>query len=281
MPFQIERRAGLGIEEFRERYVARSRPVILTDAIDHWPARGKWTLDFFGDRHADKRVRFELRDWRVGDVIDALKRGGEGRMPYINQVTLDAQFAELREDVGELALAADDRLRHRWLPREMRLDKGSVALFIGAKGSSFRQLHWDYSYLHVFISQVHGPKDFMVLRPEETPHLYPNPEYPNLSLIPDPFDVDLARLPEFAKAEPTFFTLEEGETAFLPGGWWHATRMNAPSIAIAQSTLDGYNWKQRTDFYADMKPNPIRRAAFRAYMATLGASIGAPSAQAS
>ena len=43
----IDRRENLSLAEFRSKYVARSQPVILTDAIDHWPASRKWNFDFF------------------------------------------------------------------------------------------------------------------------------------------------------------------------------------------------------------------------------------------
>jgi hypothetical protein len=42
----IERRAGLSLAEFDATY-REQRPVILTDACNDWPARKKWTFDFF------------------------------------------------------------------------------------------------------------------------------------------------------------------------------------------------------------------------------------------
>ena len=40
---QIDRRAGLDAEQFEREYMHPPRPVILTDAIAHWSALGKWT----------------------------------------------------------------------------------------------------------------------------------------------------------------------------------------------------------------------------------------------
>ena len=42
----IEQRAGLSLAEFDATY-REQRPVILTDACNDWPARKKWTFDFF------------------------------------------------------------------------------------------------------------------------------------------------------------------------------------------------------------------------------------------
>ncbi len=40
-------------------------------------------------------------------------------------------------------------------------------------GSGFGKLHWDFSYLHVYISQVRGPKDFMIFSPDDTASPFP------------------------------------------------------------------------------------------------------------
>ena len=278
MPMSIDRRSNLTKAEFEAEYVSKSRPVLLTDAIDHWPARGKWNLDYFESKYADKRVRFDKKEWRLGDFIREIKAADGSTMPpYLKEVKLDEQFPELWEDVGEIDLAKGNRLKSRLLPRAMRIARGIVALFIGTKGSGFRKLHWDYSYLHVFISQVRGAKDAVLFHPDQTKHLYPNPEQDNQSLIPDPYVVDAQAFPEFAHAEPTFLTIAEGETLFIPANWWHATQINEPSIAIAESTLDAHNWEVRKNWYLDTyaKANApaMKLMALSAYMNVLNALL--------
>jgi hypothetical protein len=275
MPLQIDRRSRLGKAEFQSEYVARSQPVILTDAIAHWGARQKWDLDYFVDNYPDKQVTFDRKSWRLGDFIAQLAGPhADGMAPYLKEVKLDEQFPELWADVGSIAAAEGNLLDSRLLPRSMRLDRGKTALFIGAKGSGFRKLHFDYSYLHVFISQVHGPKDAILFPPSDTRYLYPNPEQDNQSLIPDPYAVDPQRFPEFAKADPTRLTIAEGETLFLPAGWWHATQINQPSIAIAESALDRHNWKQRANWYARSHARAgvgsAKRKAIGTYMKLIG-----------
>ena len=274
MSVAIDRRSGLSLADFRSQYVSLSKPVILTDAIDHWPARHKWNFDYFETRFADKAVRFDGKMWNVGEFISALRRSaGQRNAPYLKEVKLDEQFPELWADVGSVALAGNNRLASRLMPFSMRIDRGRVALFIGTKGSGFRKLHWDYSYLHVFISQVHGGKDAIVFKPSDTPYLYPDPGQDNVSLIPDPYDVDLQAFPKFSLADPTRLTINEGETLFLPAGWWHATNINEPSIAIAESTLDGFNWAQRKNWYlnqyAESHTSLLKRLALNAYMSLI------------
>ncbi|MEO7736208.1 MAG: cupin-like domain-containing protein [Kofleriaceae bacterium] len=249
---QIDRRSKLSLREFEAEYVATSRPVLLVNATDHWPARSKWTLDWFAERFPNKQVKFDNKTWEIGAFVRDLQASKGSRtqpVPYLKMVKVDEQFQELRGDIGELALAKHNRLGSRLLPRSMRLDRGYVAVFVGTRGSGFRTLHWDYSYLHVFISQILGDKDVIVFRPEDTPHLYPSPDNENLSTLPDPFHVDLQRFPSFANAREARFTIKQGETLFLPGGWWHATYIDQPNIAIAESMLDHFNWQQRADWY--------------------------------
>ena len=267
----IDRRENLSLAEFRSKYVARSQPVILTDAIDHWPASRKWNLDFFETEYGDKTVRFDKKEWTIREVIHALKNAdGAANTPYLKEVKLDEQFPELWADVPGLTVAQGNRLKSKLLPKAMRIDRGIVALFIGSKGSGFRKLHWDYSHLHVYISQVYGDKDFIVFEPDQTKYLYPNPEQPNLSLVVDPYNFDRNKFPDFDLAKSTTFTVKQGETLFLPDGWWHATVINGPSIAIAESSLDAFNWEQRKNWYLDMyermKVPRLKRTLLSAYL---------------
>lgn len=269
MSFSIDRRSGLSRADFVANYASKSLPVILTDATAHWPARKKWNFDYFESRFADKTVHFNGKDWRIGDLIQQLRAGPvDGYSPYLNMVKLDEQFPELWEDVGSIEVARHNRLKTRLLPYMMRI-KGLVAVFVGTKGSGFRLLHWDSTKLNVFVSQVHGDKNFVVFRPEDTPYLYPkNALYDdNHSTLPDPFHVDLDRFPEFAKAKPIYVTVKEGETIFLPAGWWHATSIDQPNIAIAESDLDAFNWRERNGWFQDRYKRPessfLKRHVFR------------------
>ena len=46
-----------------------------------------------------------------------------------------------------------------------------------------------------------------------------------------------------ARATPMRFVLRGGETIFNPAGWWHATRILSPSIAMVISTVNRSNWR--------------------------------------
>jgi hypothetical protein len=43
---QVERVRNLSATDFRKSYFLTERPVIITDAIDHWPARELWNPEY-------------------------------------------------------------------------------------------------------------------------------------------------------------------------------------------------------------------------------------------
>jgi hypothetical protein len=65
----------------------------------------------------------------------------------------------------------------------------------------------------------------------------------------------LEQFPQFAKARAIDFVLEPGEFVFIPGGWWHATKLLSPSISITVTTANTSNWRNIVrEFKAELKP---------------------------
>ncbi len=251
MASTIDRVKDISVEDFQRNYASRNLPVIISGCVDHWPARKKWNLDYFETRYGDKTLNFSDKNWRLGDFIEQV-RSGIQPAPYLNQVKLDEQFPELYDDIRDLKYTRDNLLGSKLVPPGMRIVRGIKALFIGSGGSGFGKLHWDYSYLHVYISQLHGDKDFVVYAPSDSAFLYPKPGFAkNDSVIDDFNNFDADRYPDVRKATPLRFTVHEGETVFVPAGWWHSTKMHGISISIAESALDKFNWNRRYQDYLD------------------------------
>jgi histone arginine demethylase JMJD6 len=273
----VERVHDISARDLRREYACRNRPVIISGCIDHWPARQHWSLDYFAERFGEKVFKFSDKLWKMRDFLDEL-RSGKLPAPYFNQVKIDEQFPEISDDIGDLKYTRTNALNRRILPRPMRIERGIKALFIGAAGSGFGKLHWDYSYLHVYISQVRGSKNFMLFSPDDTPFLYPHPKYPNLSIIEDINNFDIEAYPKMKGATPIRFTVNEGETLFIPAGWWHATKMTELSISVAESSLDRGNWKLRSDWfreaYAKTAMSRSKLAALSLYMQAMSLFVG-------
>src|SRR5207247_1212079 len=53
----LERVRGITLEAFHDQYLSgHGKPVIVTDALDTWVARSKWTLEYFKSKYASTDV---------------------------------------------------------------------------------------------------------------------------------------------------------------------------------------------------------------------------------
>ncbi|CAN0598791.1 unnamed protein product, partial [Ectocarpus sp. 12 AP-2014] len=91
---------------------------------------------------------------------------------------------------------------------------------------------------------VVGAKEFTIFAPSDTPYLYPETARPNISTVGLIDQVPPEEFPLFEKAKPIVVTVQPGETIYVPWGWWHATRILEPSIAVAASTANESNWSE-------------------------------------
>lgn len=273
----IDRRSRLSYAEFDAEYLRPERPVIITDGLQAWPALTKWTPEFFRDAHGDKIVRVQGKDMRLGDFIDAVLASSDDRpSPYLSQVLVRQQFTEIAADIlPEFVYALPDRLRSPLLKGAIGVAdtrEGIPELLIAGRGARFN-LHYDAAFLLGFVTQIYGDKEFLVFSPDDSRFLYQRPDDPRYSQIPNIFDVDLDRFPLFAGATPMRFVLGPGETIFNPAGWWHATRILSPSIAMVISTVNASNWRAFRRDRGARRPgvSAAKAVAVSAYLGAVGA----------
>ncbi len=249
---QIERRDHLSQKEFQQDYVRANRPVIITDAIQDWPALSKWTPEYLQSRYASLEITTNGKAARFGDVIDSLlKMEPETPAPYVYQSLVGDVSPELAHDLAPAPMYWSpnwlvELLDDRFLPAGLRKMLGKVpelGLKIAGAGSIFPTLHWDALRIQSFSSQVYGRKVWAAYSPDQTRFLYPRKGFPSLSSIPVVHDVDLETFPLFRDAKPIRIVLEPGEMLFMPAGWWHTTRALTPCIAVAAATAGGPIWR--------------------------------------
>lgn len=239
----VERRLNISTGELMREFVRPGKPVILAGLAEHWPAFGKWTPEFFSRHyghitHEVKGVQYTVKEQM--QLIQASTE--ESPAPYSYNLDIDRQFPELKADMEPLLLGRWDRLANRTLPG--RLIRGTIKheVFFGGRGASFPVLHVDLQHLHTQITQLYGDKEFFLFPPDQTPYMYPRPEYPLYSQVDHAFAPDLGRFPLFAEAKGYRTLLKEGETIFFPAGWWHMTRIPGPSISYGRALLERGNW---------------------------------------
>jgi hypothetical protein len=117
----VNRRDKIGRNEFLESYYCANRPVIITGMMDDWPARRKWSLDYFAKRFGDREVEVQLgrdgsaryeedspqfrRRMAFGHFIDKVRTSGVTNDFYITANNTNANkdaLPELWDDIVQI-----------------------------------------------------------------------------------------------------------------------------------------------------------------------------------
>lgn len=271
----IPRRSDLSYSEFVQSYLTPHQPVIIADGLKHWRANGKWTPDFFRQNYGDKIVHVD-RDYRLSEYIDMAEASCDERpAPYLFHLQIDENFPELLPDIQPLPKhMLPNWLGQKFLPGKVGrriADHNRPGVFIGGRASGSARLHYDFQY-HSFSFQLFGSKKFWLYPSEQTPLMYVDPENKCLSMVRGVEAPDLQKYPRFAEARPITCVLEPGEFIFIPGGWWHTTRILELSISVSINTANSSNWAAVVrELHAELKPRHKWTAGpFAAYMRIVG-----------
>jgi LPS sulfotransferase NodH len=231
----IERRSDLSRDEFRDRYYAANRPVIIQDLMTSWRAMSTWTPEYLkrvaGDgmvevmtgRDADPEYEVNGRkhrtELRFADYID---------MVYSGKVTNDYYMVAgnaFFEKPGARPLLADFTPFPEYL--NPVADGRQCFLWFGPAGT-VTPLHHDTS--NILMAQVAGRKLHRIIPASEWEYVY------NSSGVFSDVNCeapDLARHPKFRHAAVIDVILEPGEVLFMPVGWWHHVRALDVSITVS------------------------------------------------
>ncbi|HVX40328.1 MAG TPA: cupin-like domain-containing protein [Gemmatimonadaceae bacterium] len=266
----IQRVAGLTRDEFERRFLTSNggagEPVIVTDALDRWPAKA-WTLDHFRRRFGDLKVRAWCRSSRrkpyqpvgyempLAAYIDYVERGDLTKPPAgavaVSEATeLESAMGTLYwyENLGrpEFAPLLDEfdndlyfidnlqaRLRGDWKRAIFYFPFSNI--FIGGPGTCV-DMHKDYWSSHTVIAEIVGRKHAILFPPGDAPYVH------NAAGEPiDPRNVDPAEFPAYAKATLYEGTLNGGEMLFMPPDWYHDVLGLEPSLAIGMNFFTVHN----------------------------------------
>jgi len=238
---EIDRRAGLSPDQFEREFLRPLRPVVLTDAIAHWPALGRWSPQFFKTEHGDLEIEVDGETMRLGDLVDRIEESTEDSpAPYLRNQALSEWPPELFAEVVPMpSCTRPNWLESRFFPSRRPLTYPEV--YIGGRGARFPVLHYDGLHTHAFLMQLYGDKEYIVFSPEQTAYMYPSDDDPNKSRIDDVLEPDLTAYPLFDQAQGARFRLHPGETLFVPAGWWHTARILSPSVTVSINAVNRAN----------------------------------------
>ena len=258
---------------YNREYLVSLTPLILLGAIDHWPALGKWTPEFFRERYGSLEVAVDGKPWKLGELIDRILTSTPADpAPYLHNQLVASWPPELSSDISPMPdCTRPNHLESRLFPSRRPLTY--VEAYIGGAGAKFPILHYDNLHTHAFLMQLYGSKEYLVFRPDQSRFLYPLAGIEaNKSGIPDLENVDLSRFPLYAQAEGKRFELHPGETLFVPAGWWHTARILSTSITVSINGVNAGNWSDfRGDYCAAVaRSSRLRAALIAPYLAVLG-----------
>jgi hypothetical protein len=272
---QIDRHrwADLGEKRYVREYILPLKPVIITDGIEHWAARKKWTLDFFKQQYGGMPLTVDGRQLTMATLIDEVNASTLQRpAPYLRNHPVKNLPLELQSDVQPMPRCAnpnwfENRLLKAWK------DFTYVELYIGGTGAKFPVLHYDGLHTHAFLMQLEGVKGYVAFPPSQDHLMYAGQgERENKSDVDNIEAPDPRRFPAFGQASGFRFKLFPGETLFVPSGWWHTARILSPSITVSINGANAANWK---NFSRDLRKSywgghKAKGALGAAYLGTIG-----------
>jgi hypothetical protein len=249
-PLSVERRAGIEPTSFAEEFLSGlGRPVVVTDALERFPARQRWDLDYFAATLGDEIVHaawptFEpqvlVRMW-VRDYIDYVK---DPDRPPVGEV-VKGDLADLRGRLYVPSWRPVTRLPGDFSPHPYFVEDFTRLLtermkarlngwvLIGPAGAVSR-LHFDALATHAYLAQFYGTKRCFLFSPADSPYLYDGQV--------DPTAPDLDRFPLYSQATPYECVLEPGDLVFMPSNWWHHVICLEPSITVSFNFINSSNF---------------------------------------
>ena len=237
----IEKREGLNKVEFKDYFLKTSTPVVLTDMMDNWSARQKWTLDFFKINYGHLKVPvYSSNSSKAGkhylkadqkiyfhDYINMIQNGATDLRLFLFNIFHHAP--ELQRDYEYLSIMDG-------------VYKEYPFTFFGGAGSKVA-MHYDIDMSHVFLSQFEGRKRVWLFAPEQSRNLYHLP-----FTVASHIDIDtpnFTHFPALKNVQGYECILYPGETLYIPSGYWHYITYLDAGFSMSQRANDSFRKKAK------------------------------------
>lgn len=235
----IDRVEHITPEEFKTKYYEPRKPLIITGLSKNWPAREKWTWDYFKSIVGEKEVGVYNNERagaktlvngadeyiKFGDYLDMIQQG-----PVQLRIFLFNLFQHAPQLVDDITWP--DFLAKGFL-------KKFPMLFIGGAGS-IAHMHYDIDLSHIFHTQFIGRKRVLLLDNQQSDFIYRMPLTVEsaASFVNWAEKLDENSFPALQYAKGYTTILEHGDTMFMPGGYWHHMEYLDGGFAMSLRALD-------------------------------------------
>jgi hypothetical protein len=268
---EIDRRSGLTREDFEREYLKALKPVVFTDLMDSWPAKSKWTVEYFKEKYGHLSVPVYSPNY---------SKPGKGYMEADKKMSFRAFLDHMEQGPSDLRMFLFNIFRHApELCHDFTIHtimdgffKEFPFMFFGGQGSSVA-LHYDIDLAHVFLNQIYGRKRVVLFSHEESINIYQHP-YTVASYI-DVNNPDYEKYPALKRVQGYDIMLMPGETLFMPSGYWHYIEYTDFGYSISlrsnESTLRKFKglYNIATHFLVDKGMNKIMGPKWREIKANL------------
>ncbi|MBD2539021.1 cupin-like domain-containing protein [Coleofasciculus sp. FACHB-SPT36] len=225
-------------EIFFEKYQKTGTPVIITGLLE---SEGDWNLDYLCEKFGSQELIFrnpgrerekqEKRKWKsIGSGVNLQS------MPFTEYAEMLRNYKAHENDINlgkcplkNTPLADTQSLKIIGSRLGLTEPASELNIYV-APGGHRSGLHYDS--VDGTLMQLHGAKKIVFFPPSETYNLYPFPVYIHLrhglklrswfSQV-DLENPDFKTMPKFKQAlqHKCEVILEQGETLYIPAGWWH------------------------------------------------------------
>ncbi len=211
--------------DFKKDFYHPGVPIVIKDLSKDWPATTRWNWDYFKQLVGEKRVPLynnvksdaytpvnKADDYKTfGEYIDMISKGPAGWRIFLFNI-----FDHAPQLINDFT----------WPEHLMKgFVKKYPMLFTGG-ATSVTHMHFDMDMSHILHTQFGGRKRVLMFPLKEQYKLYRKPfEVLSLADFSHYYQgngaPDYARFPALKLAEGFDFTLEHGDTLFMPAGYWH------------------------------------------------------------
>eukprot|EP00112_Aurelia_sp_Birch-Aquarium-sp1_P016610 Seg378.27 transcript_id=Seg378.27/GoldUCD/mRNA.D3Y31 product="JmjC domain-containing protein 5" protein_id=Seg378.27/GoldUCD/D3Y31 len=231
----IPRVEELSLEKFQKLYLSESKPIIIENAINHWPALSnrKWTVNYIREIAGHRTVPIEIgsrytsEDWTqklltINEFIDTFIENKKSiEKGYLAQHQLFDQIPELRRDI--------------YVPDYCCLSDNDNDIIINAwlgPNGTVSPLHHD-PYHNIF-AQVVGQKYIRLYDRQDSDMVYPHNSHllDNTSQV-DVENPDFEKFPLFSAAPYLECIVKEGDLLFIPKKCWHYVKSLSLSFSVS------------------------------------------------
>lgn len=244
---QVEKCSAPEFKVFVKEYYSKHLPVVLTGGVQHWPAMGKWSPEYFEQHFGDKLVEVQFgrasdphyernsRQYKnnmlMREYCQLVTNGGISNDYYLTANNNKQCFSELNglfEDVDDFAVGY----------RQAEKIQTCSHLWFGPEGA-FTPLHHDLT--NNMLVQIYGRKKLTLIPAAQVENIYNDRHVYSATDFPN---IDDKRFPLINKTTPIELILSPGEAAFIPIGWWHCVESLDTSISISFT-----DFNVRNDFF--------------------------------